>query len=441
MLAFIFFWFSLMVLSMKLPYYVLLTLLGLSCLGWVMVYPMEGVSQISMVFACDLLSYSLVFLTLWILYLGLLASGGIKSENFNFLLYKVLCMFMLLTLVLTFLAADLLYFYFSFEASLVPLLLLIVGYGFQPEKLKAGIYMLFYTMFGSLPLLLGLLWMGSDLGTMNFFYYSLISLSSSSYLFFFIYLAFLIKLPGYMVHLWLPKAHVEAPVFGSMILAGVMLKMGGYGMLRLIPLYLGFLVEYGDIILSFFLGGGVIMSIVCLSQSDMKGLVAYSSVGHMSMFLGGVFSLSVYGYLGSVIMMLSHGFTSSGLFAIVNMIYERLHTRSLLLLRGLILVLPSFSFLWFILSVSNMAAPPFLNLVGELFLSFGMVQVSCWLMFPLGYMFFLAGCYSLYLFSLSQHGRFWTFSSFYPSSLSENLVLWGHIYPLLLLVLNLGLII
>nr|YP_004021833.1 NADH dehydrogenase subunit 4 [Opilio parietinus]ADI92919.1 NADH dehydrogenase subunit 4 [Opilio parietinus] len=441
MLGFLLFNFSLILLSSQLTFFVLCSFVCLSMVIWALKFPLsEGVNHLSLVFGYDILGYILVFLTLWIVYLGLLSSGILFREKINFSPFIFLSLLLLLTLLVTFLTYDALMFYFSFEASLIPLLLLIVGYGAQPEKLRAGLYMLFYTMFGSLPLLLGLFFSLNFLHSLNFFYFSLCPYELPYILFFFINGAFFIKLPGYLVHLWLPKAHVEAPVFGSMILAGVMLSMGGYGMLRFIPLFLSYLILYGDLILSFFLGGGVIMSIVCLSQSDMKGLVAYSSVGHMSMFLGGVFSLSIYGYMGALVIMLAHGFTSSGLFSIVNMVYERLHTRSLLMIRGLMMLFPGLSLLWFILSVSNMAAPPFLNLLGELFLSFGIVSVSLFYMVPLGLMFFLAGCYSLYLFSISQHGKVWVFSTSPPLSVKECLILWGHIYPLLLIVLNLSLI-
>lgn len=130
----------------------------MSCLGWGLIFPLwGGVGHLSLFFGGDLLSYGLVFLTLWVLYLGLLARGGLKKEGFNFSFYIFLCFLILVTLIFTFLCLDLLFFYFSFEASLIPLILLIVGYGFQPEKLKAGVYILFYTLFGSLPLLIGFL--------------------------------------------------------------------------------------------------------------------------------------------------------------------------------------------------------------------------------------------------------------------------------------------
>lgn len=441
MLAFLIYNFSLILLIPFLNFLPLLCLLSFSLFLWSFYFPLEGgLSNLSLIFGCDTLSYVLVYLTLWIIYLGLLARLNLVKEGYNFFLFIFLSYFLILTLLITFLTYNVMFFYFSFEASLIPLLMLIVGYGYQPEKLRAGIYILFYTIFGSLPLLVGLLFISIDLGNLNFFYYIMFSQELSGYLFFFINFAFLIKLPGYLVHLWLPKAHVEAPVFGSIILAGVILKIGGYGILRLIPLFIGFLIIYGDLILSFFLGGGVIISVVCLSQRDLKGLVAYSSVSHISIFLGGLFSLRVYGYKGSLVIILAHGFTSSGLFRIVNMVYERMHTRSLLIIRGLIIVLPSLSILWFIFSVRNMAAPPFLNLLGELFLSFGVVRFSLWYIVPLGLIFFLAGCYSLYIYSISQHGKFWLFSNFNPLDLREYIIIWGHIYPLLLLVLNADLI-
>lgn len=407
MLAFLIFNFSFLFLTYFLNFRLVLTFLSLSLFLWVFYFPLDGgVSNLSLVFSCDNLSYTLVFLTLWVLYLGVLARGRLKENKVHFFIFIFLVLFLLFTLLVTFLCYDIILFYFAFEASLIPLLIIIVGYGFQPEKLRAGLYILFYTIIGSLPLLLGLILGYFEIGGSNFFFYSLLFNELAGVYFFFIYLAFFIKLPGYLFHLWLPKAHVEAPVFGSMILAGVMLKIGGYGIIRLIPLFVGFISLYGDLIISFFLGGGVVISIVCLVQRDLKGLVAYSSVGHIGIFVGGLFSLSVYGYIGSLVIMLAHGFTSSGLFSLVNIVYERFHSRSLFMIRGLLIIIPSLSFLWFLFSISNIAAPPFLNLLGELFLSFGVVGVSSFFMLPLGLIFFLAGGYSLYFFSISQHGKF-----------------------------------
>jgi NADH-ubiquinone oxidoreductase chain 4 len=178
----------------------------------------------------------------------------------------------------------------------------------------------------------------------------------------------MVKLPMYVVHLWLPKAHVEAPVSGSMILAAVLLKLGGYGIYRFIGFSSGFNF-YLFFLMSLALVGGFLLSMVCRVQTDMKALVAYSSVVHMGTMFGGLISLGYLGSLGALLMMVGHGFCSSGLFLIVNLIFERRGSRMIMVNKGFMMVVPSFSIMVFLLRVFNVGAPPSINIFSEVFLS------------------------------------------------------------------------
>nr|AML26082.1 NADH dehydrogenase subunit 4 [Staphylinidae sp. BMNH 1274255] len=384
---------------------------------------------------CDLLSYTMILLSFWICSLMILASGKIYFlKNFENL-FLINMLILMLSLFLAFSSSNLFMFYLFFEMSLIPTLILIVGWGYQPERIQAGTYLLFYTMFASLPMMI----------FMFYYYYMnnsliiyMLNLKIDSFiLFIFMNLVFMVKMPMYFVHLWLPKAHVEAPVSGSMILAGVMLKLGGYGFLRFINIFEYINDSFNYIIIVISLLGGVYVSFICLRQSDMKSLIAYSSVAHMGLVMGGIMTFSIWGMCGSLSMMLAHGLCSSGLFCLANLNYERLASRSLYLNKGLINLMPSLSLWWFLLCSSNMAAPPSLNLLGEIMLINSLLFWSFYSMFFLMVISFFSAAYSLYLYAYSQHGMLYSgVYSLFNSNLREYLLLMLHWIPLNLLIMK-----
>uniref|UniRef100_A0AAU7YRZ0 NADH-ubiquinone oxidoreductase chain 4 n=1 Tax=Potamanthus longitibius TaxID=3126546 RepID=A0AAU7YRZ0_9INSE len=393
--------------------------------------------NLSYYLGCDVISYGLILLSFWICGLMIMASQSVLKTDYNKEMFILMILFLLLMLYLTFSSMNFFLFYLFFEASLIPTLFLILGWGYQPERVQAGMYLLFYTLLASLPLLVAMFYIYSSWGSL--FIPGLNKLSLSGNLLFYIAMvfAFLVKMPMFLVHLWLPKAHVEAPVSGSMILAGVLLKLGGYGLLRLYNLLSCLGLKYNYFWVGISLVGGCLVSFICLRQTDLKALVAYSSVAHMGLVLGGLMTLSYWGVCGAYTLMIAHGLCSSGLFCLTNIAYERMGSRSLVINKGLMHFMPSMTLWWFLLSSANMAAPPTLNLLGEIALLNSLVS-WCWVsMIGLMLLSFFSAAYTLYLYSYSQHGK--VYSGVYAcvgGYQREYLLLFLHWVPLNLLILK-----
>nr|YP_011011101.1 NADH dehydrogenase subunit 4 [Epilepia longaduncata]WPW49438.1 NADH dehydrogenase subunit 4 [Epilepia longaduncata] len=393
-------------------------------------------SNLSYMISCDMISYGLILLSIWICILMLMASENLYKIKYyvEFFLFNLI--FLLIMLFLTFSVMNLFMFYMFFEGSLIPTLMLIIGWGYQPERIQAGMYLLFYTLFASLPLLMGIFYIFNEMNTMMIYFMKFMNFELY-FLYLVMIMAFLVKMPMYFVHLWLPKAHVEAPVSGSMILAGIMLKLGGYGLLRIFIMMEKISLKMNLIWLIISLVGGFYISLKCFCQVDIKSLIAYSSVAHMSIVISGIMTMNYWGYLGSYILMIGHGLCSSGMFCLANINYERLHSRSLFINKGMMNFMPSMSLWWFLLLSSNMAAPPSLNLMGEISLINSLVGWSWMTMILLMLISFFSAGYSLYLYSYTQCGKYFIgIYSFYMGLSREYLLLILHWLPLNLLIVK-----
>nr|AGI48858.1 NADH dehydrogenase subunit 4 [Pennahia argentata] len=419
-------------------------LIALASVSWLKNLSETGWTFLNPYMATDPLSTPLLVLTCWLLPLMIIASQNHTApEPINRQrTYITLLASLQIFLILAFSATEMIMFYVMFEATLIPTLFLITRWGNQAERLNAGTYFLFYTLAGSLPLLVALILLQNSAGTLSLL---TLQLSSPAQLVTFAdklwwagcLLAFLVKMPLYGIHLWLPKAHVEAPIAGSMILAAVLLKLGGYGMMRILPMLEPLTKELSYPFIIFALWGVIMTGSICLRQTDLKSLIAYSSVGHMGLVVGGILIQTPWGFTGALVLMIAHGLTSSALFCLANTNYERTHSRTMILARGLQVALPLMATWWFIASIANLALPPLPNFLGELMIMASLFNWSWWTILMTGAGAIITASYTLYMFLMTQRGPLPAhIVTLEPSHSREHLLLALHLIPLLLLVLK-----
>jgi NADH-quinone oxidoreductase subunit M len=348
-----------------------------------------GIDGISMLF---------IMLTTFLMPICILASW--KSVNTRVKEYMIAFLLLETMMVGVFSALDLVVFYLFFEGGLIPMFLIIGVWGGE-RRVYASFKFFLYTLLGSVLMLLAILAMYMQAGTTDIptLMTTKFDADLQNWLWLAFFASFAVKVPMWPVHTWLPDAHVEAPTAGSVILAGVLLKMGGYGLLRFsIPMFPEATENFTYLVYALSVVAVIYTSLVALMQEDMKKLIAYSSVAHMGFVTIGMFTFTPQGIEGAIFIMLSHGIVSAALFLIVGVVYDQLHTREIARYGGLVHNMPNYAAVFLLFTLANVGLPGTSGFVGEFLVLVGIFQVNNWVAFLATTGLVLSAAYALWLY-------------------------------------------
>jgi NADH-quinone oxidoreductase subunit M len=352
----------------------------------------------------DGIALMLIMLSVFLMPICILASAAIEKRVGE---YMAAFLLMETLMIGVFAAQDIFLFYIMFEAGLIPMYLIIGIWG-GADRIYASYKFFLYTLIGSVLMLIAMLWMVNEAGTTDIptlMEYNFAP-EVQTWLWLAFFASFAVKMPMWPVHTWLPDAHVQAPTAGSVILAGVLLKMGGYGFIRFsLPMFPEASAQFAWLVFALSMVAVIYTSLVALVQNDMKKLIAYSSVAHMAIVTIGLFAFNPQGLEGAMVVMLSHGLVSGALFLCVGVIYDRLHTREIDRYGGLSINMPYYALFFMLFTMASIGLPGTSGFVGEFLSLAGIYQVSSWVALVCTTGIILGAAYMLYLYRRVAFGE------------------------------------
>lgn len=413
---------------------------------WIIFNPYEQILQLNFTlytfqfsfhFGLDGISLLFIFLTTFLIPICILFNWSNSLRITNDLYFTLITLE--IVLILIFITQNVLFFYICFEITLIPLFILIGINNYRTRRIHAAYLLFLYTLFGSLFMLTTLLYLYSSVGSLNYYllYNSEVDFESQKILWVLLFCSLAVKIPLFPFHIWLPEAHVEAPTEGSILLAGILLKLGIYGYIKiLIPIFYQATIYYLPITYTVAAISGIYASLATLRQTDIKKTIAYSSVAHMSIGILGLFTLKPIGMIGSIILMFSHGIVSGALFLLIGMLYDRFKTKTIMYFNGLVHLMPLLTTAFFLFILGNISFPGTSSFIGEGLILLDIVSTHIGSMLLIGIILFLCTVYSLLLFNKIFFGILSNFKINYVFDLTRREI--NMIIPFIILMIWLG---